>query len=135
MIVLRLLSLLACGLLVIVLPVLLSDTGSGNLPLSMAVPAVLGAALMAAGFVYVGMMAERMRRPGRERWLGTALLTLPALACLAILATRHAPTLLWGSGMLLACTTLQLACVLNPGALERRRRPMRRREPGTLQRG
>ncbi len=135
MIVLRLLSLLACSLLVIVLPVLLSDAGMGGLPLRMAAPAVLGAALMAAGFVYVGMMAERMRRPGRARWLGTALLALPAVGCLAILATRHDPTLLWSSGMLLACTTLQLACLLNPGALERRRRPMRQREPGTLQRG
>lgn len=127
MIVLRLLSLLSCSLLLIVLPIVLAIPGS-RFPLQMAVPAVLCVALMAAGFVYIGMQAERMRRAGLERRLGMALLAVPAMTCLAILATRHEPLLLCSSAMLLGCTLLMLAGLVNPAALEPDRRVLRRRE-------
>jgi len=127
MIVLRLLSLLSCSLLLIVLPIVLAIPG-GRFPLQMALPAALCVALTAAGFVYVGMTAERMLRAGFERRLGMALLALPAMTCLAVLATRHEALLLWSSALLLGCTLLTLAGLLNPAALEPDRRVLRRRE-------
>jgi hypothetical protein len=128
MTILRLLSLFACCLLMIVLPVLLSGSADGGLPLLLALPVMVGVGLLAAGFVYVGLLADRMRRSSATRRIAIMLMVPPALACLAILSTSHDTVLLSGSALLLACTVLLLACVLNAHALGRRR-SMRRRDP------
>lgn len=127
MIVLRILALLACSLLLIAMPALLASPG-GRFPVHMAFPALVCVVTMAAGYVYVGLRAERMRRAGSERRRGLALLLVPAAACLALLATHHEPLLLYSCALLLGCTLLMLAGLLHPAALEPHRRTLRRRE-------
>lgn len=122
----RMLSLLAGGL-VLVLPPMLMPMGSG-IPLATVIAGMLGMVAVAATFFYVGAAGRRMRRGGQARKLGAILLLLPAIAGLATIATHRDEALLWGSGALLVFTiVLWLHFVIMP-TVGQRQRPMRERE-------
>jgi hypothetical protein len=89
---------------------------------------LVGLALVAGSFLYIAALGDRMRRSRSARTLGGLLLLIPALAGIAILATRTDPTLLWGSGLLLSFTVVLFVSFVYPAKPERRQRPMRRRE-------
>ena len=134
MILLRLLSILAAGLVLIVAPMALDPRGHG-MPGWTALFSLFMCALMAGSFVFVAAKAPRMRRHASERKLGALLLAIPALGSLVLLATAGDTVLLCASALLLAFTVLLLAAVLVPGALgqpERRRRSRGRIEPSAL---
>lgn len=127
MIGLRLLSLLAGGMVLVVPPMLMPIRGAG-MPGGMVAGALLGMALVALSFVYVGAAGKRMRRGGRARVLGGALLALPAAASLVMLATRSDVNQLCASGGLLVFTIVLLINFVFVPTMNRRQRPMRERE-------
>ncbi|HEX8787735.1 MAG TPA: hypothetical protein VF793_16240 [Telluria sp.] len=127
MIALRMLSLLA-GLLVLILPAtLLADDGVPSLSVTTAIAAMAGMALVSASFVYIGMAGDRMRRNGRARALGGALLAVPIVGSLGLLASHKEANLLCASGALLSFSLVLFLSFIFP-ATEHRQRPMRRRE-------
>lgn len=122
----RLLSLMAGGL-VLVLPPMLLPMGS-SMSLGTVIAAMFGLILMSGTFFYVGAAGRKMRRGGQARTLGGALLILPALAALATIATRRDEALLWGSGALLVFTIVLLLHFVIMPTLDPHQRPMRERE-------
>lgn len=127
MIALRLLSVLAGFLVLIVPAVVLADAGLAGMSATKAAAALLGTALVSASFVYIGAAGDRMRRSARARMLGALLLAVPIAGSLGLLATRHDEAALWSSGVLLAFSLVLFLCFVFP-SVERRQRPMRRRE-------
>ena len=69
-----------------------------------------------------------MRRGGQARTIGAALLAVPALASLAMLAIRTDQGTLWASGALLMFTMTLFASFVYPATVGKRQRPMRQRE-------
>jgi hypothetical protein len=128
MMALRLLSFLAAGLVLVVPPMVLFAPGDGNMPGGLVAAGLLAVLLVAGSFLYVAVAGRQMRRPGPERTLGCALLVLPALASLVLLATYDDPAVLWSSGILLVVTAVVYLSVAFPAMLSRRQRPMRERE-------
>jgi peptidoglycan/LPS O-acetylase OafA/YrhL len=128
MIALRLLSLLAAALVLVVPPMVLFAPGDGDMPGALVAAGLLAVLLVSGSFVYVAVAARQMRRPGPERTLGCALLVLPALASLVLLATYDDPAVLWSSGILLVVTAVVYLSVAFPAMLSPRQRPMRERE-------
>ena len=127
MIALRMLSFLAGALVLVLPPVLLGNADAGGSPALMVAGCLLGLALMSACFIYTGLMGERMRHKGPERTLGSLLLAVPIASGLVLLASSKGEVQLWSSGVLLAVSLLLFLSFIYPG-LDRRRRPMRRRE-------
>src|SRR5690349_1088798 len=101
MILLRLLSVLAAGLVLIVTPMALDPLGHG-MPGLVALFSLFVTALMAGSFLFVAAAAPRMRRHASERKLGALLLAIPALGALAMLVSASETFLLLASGLLLA---------------------------------
>jgi MFS family permease len=128
MIVMRLIALLAAGLVLIVPPLLAADASQTGMPGWIAVGGLAGLALVALSFLYIAVLGDRMRRSAHARMLGGLLLLIPAAACIAVLATRTDDALLWGSGLLLSFTVMLFVSFVYPAVPERRQRPMRRRE-------
>jgi hypothetical protein len=128
MIVLRLLALAAGGLVLIVPPLLAAGTRRPDLPGWVAIGGLAGLALIALSFLYVAAFGDRMRRSAQARTVGGLLLMIPAVASIAMLATRSDIPLLWGSGVLLSFTVLLFLSFVYPAAPDRRQRPMRQRE-------
>jgi hypothetical protein len=129
--VLRALSSLGAGLVLIASPVVLDPNGRG-LPGWIALAGLLVVTLSAAGFLYVAAVAPRLHRRPQERRLASLLLLVPAAGAVAMLATRETPLQLTSSGILLAFTLLLLVGVRFPEALgadTRRTRRRTRREP------
>jgi hypothetical protein len=126
MILLRLLSVLAAGLVLIVTPMALDPHGHG-MPGWVALFSLFSTALMAGSFLFVAATAHRMRRNPSERKLGGLLLLVPAIGSLAMLVTGREVMLLSLSGALLAFTVLLLANVMVPGALGHQSQYRRRR--------
>src|SRR5438067_2216220 len=114
MILLRLLSVLAAGLVLIVTPMALDPRGHG-MPGWIALFTLFVTALMAGSFLFVAVAAPRMRRHAQERKLGALLLLAPVFGALAMLATATEVFLLSASGLLLGFTVLLLANLLAPG--------------------
>jgi MFS family permease len=128
MITLRLFSLFVGGLVLVVPPMVLFDAGAGGMPAWIVAGGLLGVVLMACSFFYVGVAGNKMRRPGRARMLGGALLLLPVGASMLMLATYDDETVLWSSGLLLVFTIILILSCVFPRMLDPRQRPMRRRE-------
>jgi len=128
MIALRLLSLLAGGLVLIVPPILVFGDIGGNVSGGIAVGAAACLGLIALAFIYVAVNGRRMRRGGRARTIGGALLAIPALASLAMLAIRTDEGTLWASGVMLVFTMLLFFSFVYPATAGKRQRPMRERE-------
>jgi MFS family permease len=128
MIFLRMLALLAGGLVLILPPLLLADVGHAGMPGWIVAGGLAGLALVALSFLYVAVLGDRMRRSAYTRALGGLLLLIPAAAGIAMLATRTDAELLWGSAILVSFTVLLFISFVYPAAPDRRQRPMRRRE-------
>jgi peptidoglycan/LPS O-acetylase OafA/YrhL len=128
MIFLRLLALLAGGLVLILPPVLVAEHSHTGMPAWIAVGGLAGLALVALSYLYIAALGGRMRRSGHTRVLGGLLLLIPAVGGLTMLATRTDPTLLWGSALLVSFTMLLFISFVYPASPDRRQRPMRRRE-------
>jgi threonine/homoserine/homoserine lactone efflux protein len=129
--VLRALSILSAGLVLIASPVVL-DPNNRGLPGWIALAGLVVTTLSAASFVYVAATAPRLRRRPQERKRATLMLLIPFAGALAVLTTHDDPIQLLGSGVLLAFTVLLLMGVWVPDALglgERRARRRMRREP------
>jgi hypothetical protein len=132
MIVLRLLALLAGGLVLILPPLVLAQSTQPGMPGWVAIGGLAGLALVALSFFYIGVLGDRMRRNGQLRTLGGLLLMIPAAAGATMLVTRNDPALLWGSGALLSFTVMMFVSFVFPASPGRRQRPMRprrRKEP------
>jgi len=128
MIVLRLIALLAAGLVLIVPPLVAAETSHAGMSGWVALGGLTGLALVALSFFYIAALGNRMRRSGFVRTLGGLLLLIPAAAGVATLATRTDAPLLWGSGLLLSFTVVLFVSFVYPATPERRQRPMRQRE-------
>lgn len=127
MIALRMLSLLA-GFLVLILPAaVLADSGTAGLSGMTVFAGLAGMALVSASFVYIGVAGDRMRRSVRARTQGALLLAVPITGSLGLLASNKDVSILWGSGALLIFSMLLFMGFIFP-AVEHRQRPMRRRE-------
>ena len=128
MIFLRLLALLAGGLVLILPPMVVAGNSHPGLPAWVAVGGLAGLALVALSFLYIAALGGRMRRSSYTRVLGGLLLMIPAAGGITVLATRTDPALLWGSGLLVSLTMLLFITFVYPASGDRRQRPMRRRE-------
>ena len=128
MIFLRLLALLAGGLVLILPPALLSNAGQTGMPAWIVAGGLAGLALVALSFLYIAVLGKRMRRSPHTRMLGGLLLLIPATAGIIVLATRTNAELLWASGILVSFTVLLFISFVYPAAPDRRQRPMRERE-------
>ena len=128
MMMVRILSGLAAAAAVVFLPVVLDPSGHG-LPGWAAVSGIGVIALTACSFLYLAMVAPRLRRHPDERYYAGGLLLIPCIGAIAMLATARDIVMLASSGLLLAVTVLLLLGVLFPDALGEERR-MRRRVLG-----
>lgn len=126
MIGMRLLSLLAGGLALLVVPIFMFD--SHGMSGWVVAPWLLGLIVTAASFFYVGAAGKRMRRGGQERLVGGALLAIALVASLLQLVTRKDPAGMLANGGLLAFTILLLFNFVFVPTMARRQRPMRERE-------
>jgi hypothetical protein len=115
MIVLRLIALLAAGMVLILPPLVAADASHAAMPGWIAVGGLAGLALVALSFFYIAALGDRMRRSGHARALGGLLLLIPAAAGIVVLATRTDIPLLWGSGLLLSFTVMLFVSFRLPG--------------------
>jgi hypothetical protein len=128
MIFLRLLSFLVGIGIPMALPLVLSDVGTRGMPGWPVLGGLVGIGLISASFLYVALLAPRMRRSIALRILGGALLLLPMAAGLAVLWTRTQEAMLWAGGLLLAASVLMFISFVFPATPDHRQRPMRKRE-------
>lgn len=127
MTVLRLLSLLAAGLVLVLPPMFVFD-GSDKMAGMTVIAGLIGMAAIAVSFAYVALAGGRMRRGGQARMLGAGMLTLPALASLALLATKQDFAVLMGSGGFLVFTIVLFLSFVVPATAGDRQRMLRQRE-------
>lgn len=128
MIPLRLLALLAGGLVLVLPPMVVAGHSLPDLPAWVAVGGLAGLALVALSFLYIAALGGRMRRSAHMRVLGGLLLMIPLAGGVTVLATRNDPALLWSSGLMVSFTVLLFISFVFPASVDRRQRPMRRRE-------
>jgi hypothetical protein len=89
-------------------------------------------ALMAAGFLIVGVAGNHMKRSLRTRLLGGLLLAVPIAASFGILFLDNVPEDAWMIGPLTICATFLFITFIYPrkrSALHRRMRP---RDPAAI---
>ena len=127
MIFLRLLSFLVGIGIPMALPLVLSDVGTRGMPGWPVLGGLFGMSLISGSFLYIALLASRMRRSIILRILGGMLLMLPMAASLAVLLTRTQEAMLLGGGGLLAASVLMFISFVFP-AIPDRRRPMRKRD-------
>lgn len=128
MIFLRLLSFLIGIGIPMALPLVLSDVSTRGMPGWPVLGGLFGMCLISGSFLYIALLASRMRRSVILRILGGLLLLLPMAASLAVLLTRTQEEMLWAGGLLLAASVLMFISFVFPGIPEGRQRPMRKRE-------
>lgn len=128
MIFLRLLSFLIGIGIPMTLPLVLADVGTRGMPGRPVVAGLIGLGLVSGSFLYIALLAPRMRRSRALRILGGMLLMVPAAAGLAVLWTRTQETMLWGGGLLLLVSVLMFISFIFPATPDRRQRPMRARD-------
>jgi hypothetical protein len=128
MIFLRLLSFLVAIGIPMALPLVLSDVGTRGMPGWPVLGGLFGLCLVSGSFLYIALLAPRMRRSLALRILGGVLLMLPAAVSLIVLWTRSEEEMLWCGGVLFAATVLMFISFVFPATPDRRQRPMRERE-------
>ena len=128
MIALRLLSLAAGGLVLVVPPMLMPDAGAGTMSGKMVAGGLIGIVLIALSFFYIAVAGRQMRRDARARLLGGLLLLIPAAASLGALANGKNPAMLGGGGALLVFSIMLFLSFVLPATASHRQRPMRQRE-------
>jgi UDP-N-acetylmuramyl pentapeptide phosphotransferase/UDP-N-acetylglucosamine-1-phosphate transferase len=86
-------------------------------------------ALMASGFLLIGVAGNHMKRSRRTRALGAILLSMPIIGGIAILLMEDAPPPeMWMIGPLLCFATFLFFGFVYPAKRTRSYRPMRPRE-------
>jgi hypothetical protein len=128
MIFLRFLSFLIAIGIPMALPLALSDVSTRGMPGLPVLVGLIGLGLVSGSFLYIALLAPRMRRSLALRILGGLLLMVPAAASLAVLWTRTQEAMLWGGGLLLVASVLMFICFIFPATPDRRQRPMRARD-------
>ncbi|WP_198116292.1 hypothetical protein [Massilia rhizosphaerae] len=128
MIFLRFLSFLIAIAIPMVPALVLSDISTRGLPGWPVLGGLFGIGLISGSFLYIALLASRMRRSIPLRALGGLLLMLPMALSLAILWTRHQEEMLWCGGLLLAASVLMFIGFVFPAIPDRRQRPMRKRD-------
>jgi len=131
MILLRLLSILAGGLILVVPPLFLFAGTSGPefFDARTVLAALAGLALVSFTFFFIGFAGDRMRKSAPLRTLGGVLLALPFAGSAAVLLRGTEVAMLWLSGLLLCVTVVLFVVFVFPASSSRKHRPMRRREP------
>ena len=128
MIFLRLLSFFIAIAIPMAPPLFLTDVSTAGMPGLSVVGSVLGICLLSGSFLYIALLAPRMRRSIPLRILGGVLLMLPAALSLVALWSSSEEAMLWCGGLLLAATVLMFISFIFPATPDRRQRPMRERE-------
>lgn len=128
MIFLRLLSFLIAIGIPMALPLVLSDVSTRGMPGWPVLGGLFGMCLVSGSFLYIALLAPRMRRSILLRILGGIFLLLPMALSLAVLWTRTQEEMLWCGGLLLAASVLMFISFVFPATPDRRQRPMRERE-------
>ncbi|MCS0582521.1 hypothetical protein NX784_13050 [Massilia pinisoli] len=128
MIFLRLLSFFIAIAIPMVPPLVLSDVSTPGMDGLPVLVSVLGICLLSGSFLYIALLAPRMRRSIPLRILGGVLLMLPAALSLVALWSSSEEEMLWCGGLLLAVTVLMFISFIFPATPDRRQRPMRERE-------
>jgi hypothetical protein len=128
MIFLRFLSFLIAIVIPMVPPLVLSDISTRGMPGWPVLGGLFGMSVISGSFLYIALLASRMRRSIALRTLGGLLLVLPMALSLVILWTRHEAEMLWCGGLLLAASVLMFIGFVFPAIPDRRQRPMRERD-------
>jgi uncharacterized membrane protein len=89
---------------------------------------MFGLSLISGTFLYIALLAPRMRRSIALRVLGGILLMLPAAVSFVVLWERNEAEMLWCGGLLLVVTVLMFISFVFPATSDHRQRPMRARE-------
>ena len=132
MIFLRLLSFFIAMAVPMLPPLVLSDVSTRGMPGWPVLGGLFGMGLICGSFLYIALVAPRMRRSLRLRILGGVLLMIPASASFVLLWTLNMEDVLWPSVALLAATLLMFISFVFPAIPDRRQRPMRAREGAAL---
>jgi hypothetical protein len=106
----------------------LADASIRGMPGWPVVGGLFGLGLISGSFLYIAVLASRMRRSKPLRIFGGVLLAIPAAASLAVLLTRKDVAILSCGGVLLAITVLMFISFIFPATTDRRQRPMRKRD-------
>jgi hypothetical protein len=128
MIFLRLLSFLIAIIIPMVPPLVLADASIRGMPGLPVLGGLVGLCLMSGSFLYIALLASRMRRSIALRILGGLLLIVPAAVGLAMLLTGDEAAMLWSGGALLVTTILMFISFVFPASPDHRQRPMRKRD-------
>ena len=128
MIFLRLLAFLIGIGIPMALPLVLGDASTRGMPGWPVLGGLFGMSLVSGSFLYIALLAPRMRRSVILRILGGVLLLLPMAASLVVLLTRTQEEMLWAGGLLLAGSVLMFISFVFPAIPDRRQRPMRKRD-------
>lgn len=86
-------------------------------------------ALMASGFLLVGVAGNHMKRSRRTRILGALLLAIPILGSIGALTLDNLPEDTWMIGPLLCCATFLFISFVYPAKRSPLHRRMRPRDP------
>jgi hypothetical protein len=125
MILLRFLSILAGGL-VLVAPALFMSAGTDGRTVF---GAFAGLALVAGTFFFVGLAGSKIRKSARLRAAAAALLAVPFLGSVGILWRGAQLSTLFASALLCSFVAVLFITFVFPAQHARKHRPMRRREP------
>ena len=128
MIFLRLLSFFIAIVIPVVPALVLSDDSSRGMPGWPVLGGLFGLSLISGSFLYIALLAPRMRRSIALRALGGLLLMLPAAVGGVALWTGSEEEMLWCGGLLLAASVLMFISFVFPATPDRRQRPMRKRD-------
>ncbi|KQV35416.1 hypothetical protein [Massilia sp. Root335] len=128
MIFLRLLSFLIAIVIPVVPALVLSDDSTRGMPGWPVLGGLFGLSLISGSFLYIALLAPRMRRSIALRALGGLLLMLPAAVGGGVLWQRSEAEMLWCGGLLLAASVLMFISFVFPATPDRRQRPMRKRD-------
>ena len=130
MIFLRCMSCLIGSLIVTGAPfLLLPDTPQGPDDVSRAVAGCLAIALTAAGFCFIGVAGNHMKRSRPTRALGGVLLAFPIGGSVWVLQLDRPPEHIWAIGPLLFCAILLFYSFVFPGMRAHLHPRMRPRDP------
>ena len=125
MIFLRLLSFFIAIAIPMVPPLVLTDVSTAGMPGLSVVGSLFGICVISGCFLYIALLAPRMRRSIPLRILGGVLLMLPAALSLAALWSSSEEAMLWCGGLLLAATVLMFISFIFPSTPNRRQRTNR----------
>jgi hypothetical protein len=126
MIFLRLLSFLISITIPMAPALLLADVSTRGMPGWSVLGGLFGISLISGSFLYIALLAPRMRRSITLRVLGGILLILPMAASFALMWARPEEEMLWCGGLLLAVSALMFISFVFPAIPDGRQRPMRK---------